>query len=214
MSKISQNYRVGLTVFVLFLLAGLLAGIFIFQHWQAAKTRDLLAGTYLTSARTLPNFEMQGIDAKPFTPEQLKGHWTWIFFGFTQCPQLCPTTMAKLAKSYHKLKQIGVSDLPQVVMITLDPKRDTLQKLKTYVQAFEPEFYGASGKSAVVKSLAANLGIAFAKVQAKESKATYTIEHSGAVLVINPEGQLQAYFSPPFTAKQLVHDHQIFIRKS
>jgi protein SCO1/2 len=214
MFEIVKRHCVGITVSVLLLFSGFLLGLFVFQHWQIAQSRNLLSGTVLTSARKLPNFDMQGIDNKPFTPSQLKGQWTWIFFGFTQCPSLCPTTMTKLAKSYQKLKQAGVQNLPRVVMITLDPKRDTLSKLKAYVQAFEPDFYGASGQASVVKNLAAKLGIAYAKVQSPELKQAYTIEHSGAVMVVNPDGKLQAFFNPPFTVKQLVHDHQIFIRKS
>jgi protein SCO1 len=209
-----QTRCVWLTVLFLLLGSGVVFGVFVFQHWQVAQSRQNLHATALTTAREIPAFSMLGVDAQSFTKEQLKGQWTWIFFGFTQCPQLCPMTMSKLAKAYHKLQQDGVETLPRVVMITLDPERDSLSRLKEYVHAFEPAFYGARGDEPTVQALAAQLGIAYARVQSSRTKQkqAYNIEHSGAVLVINPEGKLQAFFNPPYTVNQLVHDHHIFIR--
>lgn len=210
-----QKRCVGWTVLFLVLGAGCFFGLFVFQHWQTTQFRQNLHATALTSARDIPDFKMVGVDEHAFANPQLKGQWTWMFFGFTRCPELCPTTMNKLAKAYQKLQKEGVDTLPHVVMITLDPARDSLSRLKEYVHAFDPHFYGARGDEQGVKALAAQFGIAYARVQSSQSeqKQAYTIEHSGAVMVINPEGKLQAFFNPPYTVNQLVHDHHQFIRK-
>lgn len=187
------------------IILGIIVGV-CSQQWYRPPAMDQFHGTWIEPAREIQSFAFEGIDKQAFTQSQLQGRWTWVFFGFTTCPQLCPTTMAKLAKAYQQLKQQGVSPLPRIVMMTLDPKQDTLAKLGQYVHRFEPDFYGAKGKKAQMASFAHELGIAYIQT-------SNTIEHTGAVMVLNPEGKLQAFFNSPFSASELVENHQLLIKK-
>jgi protein SCO1/2 len=206
------------TVVVLLAIAALFVGIFVVQHWRQAQIRDVFEGTYLQQARALPEFELQSTQGPSLSQHSMQGHWTWLFFGFTQCPSLCPTTLAKLAKAYQTLQNEHASNLPHVVMVSLDPERDDLTHLKQYMQGFNLDFYGARGSVSQTQALTNFLGVAYAKVAAasthdKNNEAHYSIEHSGVVMIMNPQGELQAYVNPPFTAEALVHDHLMLVRK-
>ena len=138
----------GWVVFIVFCaIAAFVAGFFISQHAQFNKTIDpsQFYGTFLDKPRALSSFVLEGIDGKPLTNKTLQGHWTLLFFGFTHCGYMCPTTMAELAKMYRLLEKQAVKPLPRVMMISIDPKRDNAAKLGYYVQAFHPDFYGAIG---------------------------------------------------------------------
>ncbi|OGV27660.1 MAG: hypothetical protein A3F18_07740 [Legionellales bacterium RIFCSPHIGHO2_12_FULL_37_14] len=214
-SKSEVMTKTNLTVAALVLGVSFMFGLFLFQHWHSNDTQEVSFATVLEPAREVSAFNLQGVDGRPFTQKDLQGKWTWLFFGFTSCPELCPTTMAKLAKSYQLLKQGKKVDLPQVVMVSLDPKHDSLARLKYYVEAFHPNFYGATSTASVVKSLASEMGIAYAKIKLPQGQSTnaYTIEHSGAIMVVNPKGELQAFFNPPFSAENLAHDYRVLARK-
>lgn len=198
------------TISLCLLLSGLMFGLWFFQHLNNRRL-DSFQGALLATPRIMPSYQLMGVDGEAFTKEQLKGRWTWIFFGFTSCPQLCPTTLATLARAYQTLETKQVPMLPRIVMISLDPKQDNLKRLGAYVKAFDQHFYGARGDEAVVKVLARDLGVVYQKVSLSKG---YTIDHSGAVIVVNPEGKLQAFLTPPYSVESLVQDHLLLIRKS
>jgi protein SCO1/2 len=166
-------------------------------------------GTYLEKPRPVNPFSLSGIDEKIFDNSSLEGKWTLVFFGFTNCAYMCPTTMAELGKMYSLLVAKKAKNLPKIVMITVDPARDDLTKLGNFVKAFNPNFYGARGEDVAVTSLAREMGIAFAKIQPKNSPNSqeYDIEHSGAVMLFNPKGELNAFFTTPHHAELLVKDY-------
>ncbi len=134
-----------------------------------------------------------------------------MFFGFTNCGYLCPTTMAELGKMYRLLQEEGVKTLPNVVMISIDPDRDNLEKLAHYVRAFDVHFYGARGDEASVKAMTSEMGIAWLKVVNKDAASPdhYDIEHTGTVLLFNPQGELAAFFTSPHDAKLLAKDYML-----
>lgn len=202
---------VALTVAFLLGLGGLFAGLFVAQHMHSQKKVNVAEfhGTYLATPRSVNQFSFLGTDNKKFDNESLQGHWTLMFFGFTNCGYLCPTTLAELGKMYKLLEQKGVSNLPQVVMVTIDPDRDTLEKLGGYVKAFNPNFYGARGEEASIQIITREMGIAYAKVYNKDNADTknYDVEHSGAVMLFNPQGELNAFFTTPHHAELLVKDY-------
>lgn len=203
------------TVVILLALAGLFSGIFVGQHMHFKKKIDVTKfhGTYLDNPRTVNQFSLNGIDDKSFDNSSLQGQWTVIFFGFTNCGYLCPTTMAELGKMYRLLETQGVKDLPHVVMITIDPERDDQEKLKNYVTSFHPAFYGARGEETSIKAMTREMGIAYAKVLDKDSKDTnnYDVQHSGALMLFNPQGELNAFFTTPHHADLLAKDYILLI---
>ncbi|PJD92887.1 MAG: photosynthetic protein synthase I [Legionella sp.] len=167
-------------------------------------------GTVLDHPRPVSNFDLMTTDGRHFDHQHLHGHWTFIFFGFTHCGSVCPVTMAELGKMYRLIEQNPSLPRPQIVMITLDPKRDDLARMKEYVQAFDPHFLGAQGSIQATQALAREMGIAYTRIQASaKTNNEYSIEHSGAIMLINPNEELVAFFTPPHRAELIVSDYQL-----
>lgn len=137
-----------------------------------------------------------------------------MFFGFTNCGYLCPTTMAELGKMYRILESQHVKQLPQIVMVSIDPERDDQNKLFNYVTSFHPQFYGARGQEEAIKNMTHEMGIAYAKILEKEGTGdtkNYDIQHSGAVILFNPQGELNAFFTTPHHADVLAKDYLLLV---
>lgn len=130
-----------------------------------------------------------------FGAEQLRGHWTLVFFGFTHCGDICPTTMAVLGETYRELKPKEKDDL-NVVLVTVDPERDTPGALGKYLNRFDPDFIGLSGSQAEIMNFASKLHLAYEPELAGQNN--YQVQHSGNLMLINPQGELHGYFLPPF----------------
>ncbi|WP_133136873.1 SCO family protein [Legionella rowbothamii] len=199
------------TVVILLALAGLFSGIFVGQHMHFKKKIDVanFHGTYLENPRTVNQFSLTGTDQKAFDNASLQGKWTVLFFGFTNCGYICPTTLAELGKMYRILEDKGVKDLPRVVMISIDPERDDQEKLGSYVSSFHPDFYGARGDDASIKAMTREMGIAYAKIMEKDTSdpKSYDMQHSGALMLFNPQGELNAFFTTPHRADLLAKDY-------
>ena len=158
-------------------------------------------GAYLLSTpRKVSPFKLTDHRGHPFTDEQLQGKWTMIFFGFTHCPDICPTTLAVLSKMYQELDSDEMADL-QVVMVSLDPERDSLEKLAQYVPYFHQDFLGVAADKYVLLKLATELNVAYTKAPltgASVQADDYTIDHSGNIILMNPKGHFHGYLRPPF----------------
>ena len=208
-----KNSKIRITVLGLSVFITALFGLFISQHQILNKNHDLsrFHGTLLEKPRNLSEFTLLGSDNKPFNNDSLNGHWTMAFFGFTSCGSICPTIMAELSKMYNLLESKGQKSLPNIVMISLDPKRDTLDKLASYVKAFHPSFYGASGDEVSLNKLTAEVGIAYAKITKKddENSEGYDIEHTGTLILLNPKGEIAAFFTTPHNASLLAEDYMM-----
>jgi len=212
----SQKKAIRITVLSLLVLISLFVGLYSFKvirENQFKFNKDLFNGTLLEESRRINDFKLQGIDNLPFTQESLVGNWTMIFFGFTNCGYVCPTTMAELGKMYRILESQNIKVLPKVVMITLDPKHDNLDKLSKYVRAFDMHFYGARGSKEMINSMTEELGVAYTSVTVKsaDNKKQTTIEHTGAVMLFNPSGKLQAFFTGPHAADKIAEDFKLLV---
>jgi protein SCO1/2 len=190
-------------------IVALVAGVFIAQRMSREKSIDLadFHGTWLEVPRAVPPFELTGIDHKPFNNASLKGRWTLVFFGFTHCGSICPITLGELGQMHQLLEKEGVQPLPTVVMVSVDPDRDDLERLSQYVKAFDPHFYGARGSETVVQAMAQAWGIVYAKITSSNPK-DYTIEHTGTLMLFDPQGQLRAFFTSPHQAEWLAEDYK------
>ncbi len=129
------------------------------------------------------------------------GKWTLVFFGFTYCPDICPTTMGVLNKFYEELKKEGAADDVQVVLVSVDPERDTPEKMRDYVAYFNPLFFGVTGDYMELVKLSGDLNAAFTRVPLAEGG--YLMEHSANIALINPRGDYHGFFRPPFDALRL-----------
>ncbi|MCL5272364.1 MAG: SCO family protein, partial [Gammaproteobacteria bacterium] len=121
--------------------------------------------------------------------------------------------LAELGKMYRILEEKGVKNLPRVVMISIDPDRDSLDKLGSYVRSFNRTFYGARGEEHSIKLMTREMGIAYAKVINKENDDPniYDVQHSGAVMLFNPQGELNAFFTTPHHADLLAKDYLLLV---
>ncbi len=206
--------KTNITVVILCAIAALFTGVFVAQHVHFNKKIDpaRFHGTYLTNPRPINAFSLTGTDGQPFNNEHLKGKWTMMFFGFTSCSSVCPITMAELSKMYRLLESKNIKDMPNIIMVSVDPERDTLEKLGQYVQSFQPHFYGARGSEEQVRAMTDEMGIVFTRIQNKENDAThYEIEHSGAIMLFNPQGELNAFFTTPHHAQLLAKDYLLLV---
>ena len=204
-----------MTVAGLLALVALVLGVFISQFVHMNKGIDVrqFNGTLLDKPREVRPFALTGIDNVSFNNASLQGHWTMMFFGFTSCSSICPTTMAELGKMYRLLEEKGVKALPSVVMVSVDPGRDSLDKLDHYVKAFNPHFYGARGDEKSINKITQEMGIAYAKIalQGSVDAQNYDIEHTGTVILFNPQGELSAFFTVPHKAPLLAKDYLLLI---
>ena len=154
--------------------------------------------------RVLSEFNLMQHSGETFTLENLQNKWTLIFFGFTQCPDICPTTMAELNNWYGTLDE-DVKKNTQVVMVSVDPARDTREVLAQYVPYFNESFVGVRGEFLDTKRFANQLNVAFNKVVRGDDydNNNYSIDHSAHIALINPQGHYYGFFKPPFDVGRL-----------
>lgn len=167
------------------------------------------AATVLAEPRPLPEFSLTDHDGRPFHAARLHGRTTLLFFGFTHCPDICPATLAQLAAVRRQLAAAG-SEPPQIVLVTVDPERDTPEVLGRYVQHFGEGIVGVTGPTSEIRALAEPLGLHFEQVPLGDS---YTMGHSTAVLMVGPDGSLRALFSAPHDTDAFVHDLPILMAR-
>ena len=166
-------------------------------------------GMVLKTPKALSSFHFTDNQGQAFTQAQLKGKWSLLFFGYTNCGYVCPTTLAALKKMYQDLEQqLPKKQLPQVVLISVDPKRDTQTRLDQYVKAFNPEFIGLRGDEAQTAKIEKELGIAATKIYAADGdQSHYTISHSAEIIVVDPHAKVQAYLSFPHSSDEMIKDY-------
>ncbi len=190
------------TVAAVAAVAGLVVANFVFKPDQLPGTA-IATGTLLPTPRAIPEFTLQGTDGQAFTRAQFDGKWSVIFVGFTRCPDICPNTMGLLKAVHGKLAATGQS--LQVVLLSVDPERDTPEALNKYVTYFDPSFRGATGPTSELDKLGAAMGFVYMKSPGATPE-TYNVDHSSALILINPQAQVAGYFTPPFKIDPLVTD--------
>jgi len=174
-----------------------------FAWWSAARQAVTLStGTTLETRREISAFRLTDQHGRGFTPAALHGRWSLLFAGFTHCPDACPTTLALLATLDARLRADG--NAVQVVFLSVDPERDTTERLAAYVDHFNPRFVAVTGAKAQVDSLCRDLGIGY--VQNPGAGGDYTVDHSAALVLIDPQARVAGYFRPPHDADALARD--------
>jgi protein SCO1/2 len=177
------------TLSIILLCAVLSGGIF---YKFFLTTEQILVTTLVyPKAKLLPNFDLIDHNAKSFTQQQLKGQWSVVFFGFTYCPDVCPTTLAALSQIANKLSPETMSQL-QFVLVSVDPERDTPERLAQYIPFYHPDFIALTGGEKQLQQFSLSLGAVYIKVPTEES---YTMSHSSTIFIIDPKGQRYGIFS-------------------
>lgn len=205
----SQRGGIKLTVTLLLLVIAIIVGGFVYK---TMKPRVLSPAALRANnafvfdrMRDIGEFNLIDDNNQPFTSAQLRGKWSLLFFGYTYCPDICPTTMVVLNQFYAKLKPELVGET-QIVFVSVDPARDDLAKLHEYVRYFNPQFRGVTGEFMALQQFATALSIPFAKVPGGGDN--YQIEHSGSIAVINPQGHYVGFLKAPHELEKLLTNYQ------
>lgn len=164
----------------------------------------LASATLVNDEAPLPAFALRR-SGTAFTNADLLGHWTLMFFGYTYCPDVCPTTMAVVKELARRVSAAGIAP-PAVVFVSVDAPRDTPEQLASFVRFFDPAFVGVVGDDTALAPLAKNLGVRYQRVDGPD-KTRYTIDHSAAIYLIDPRGRLKAVFSWPQDAAAMAVDY-------
>lgn len=182
-----------------------LLGLVLIWSCSQPQPPALQQGTLLPQAKVIGDFSLIDHNDKPFSLSRFKNHWTFTFFGYTHCPDVCPTSMAMLAQVQRRLEENGTEELPQVVFVSVDPQRDTPASLATYVPYFHPEFLGVTGDSEEILKLTRQLGILYAKAETDNSQS-YLVDHSASIILFDPDGGFRALFGPPHDPAKIASD--------
>ncbi|GIX31679.1 MAG: cytochrome c oxidase assembly protein [Porticoccaceae bacterium] len=200
----NRNRRIAFTAFACLAFSLGILAMFVYRLAQPhVLSREELAergAIVFEVPRRFRDFAFVDHRGRPFTRENLLGKWTLVFFGFTHCPDICPTTLATLDRLLAQLSAEERARL-QVVLLSVDPERDTPERLASYVAFFNPDFIGLTGSPHRLLSLATQLGVVYQKVPLPGGD--YTVDHSGNLVLINPRGEYHAYLRPPFEEGQL-----------
>jgi protein SCO1 len=160
----------------------------------------LASGTWLPRPKGVEDFHLTDTAGQPFSLRTLQGKPSLVFFGFTHCPDVCPTTLYKLAQ----VKKAAAVPGLRVVFVTVDPARDTPALVATYVHAFDPDFVGLTGDNQTIVKMARQFGVAVSKVDLPGGD--YTMDHTAAVFLMNTQGQVAGIFTPPFDTTRFAED--------
>jgi protein SCO1/2 len=194
-----------------FVSLGILAsvGLVAALIWSPLRPPLVLAsGTILAPARPLADFSLIDNLGRGFGAANLRGHWSMMFFGYTNCPDYCPTTLTTLAAMEKQLRAAKTVAPPQVIFVSVDAKRDTPAQLNQFVPYFDPDFIGLTAASQpAIEALAKKWGVAVSIEYAADG-SNYVVDHSTVIFVIDPAGKLAAILSGPFTVDALRSDFQ------
>jgi len=174
---------------VILAVAAALVGAFSFK--QLTKLPLPEHALYYQQPREVKTFELTDHKGQVFGKDQLKGKWSLVFFGYTSCPDVCPTTLQNLGFIYDDLKAVAKNS--QVLLVTVDPLRDTQEKLSQYIAYFNPEFIALRAGHEVLFPFARNMGLMYS---ISEDKEDYLVDHSASLVLINPDGKITAIFKP------------------
>jgi protein SCO1/2 len=193
-----------LVIFVPLLIVAAAAGAMLARHLHPeAVATPLRSGTWLPAGRDLAAVSLLDQDGRPFTPQHLRGRPSLLFFGFTHCPDVCPTTLALLAQLMHAGALPGV----QTVFVSVDPQRDDPASMKRYVSAFGADLTGVTGEPAQLERLMKSMGVA--SLRRDLPGGDYTMDHSATVFLLDPQARIAAIFTPPLSLAALAADLRI-----
>jgi protein SCO1/2 len=168
---------------------------------QQAKRAQLDAGiVLLPQSRRLPALTLTDQDNQPVALDSLKERWSLLFFGYTFCPDICPATLAQLRQLKKDVPADTFAKL-RVVLVSVDPKRDTPEQLKKYLGYFDPGFQGLTGDEDSIQKLATAVSIPF--IPADTSQANYTVSHSANLVIIGPDGRQRGFIRAPLDNSKL-----------
>ncbi len=200
------------TLFLGVIIIVSIVGYTLYQQGRVSRADlDNLSATVFRSPRAIKDFELTDHTGKPFTQASLKGNWSFIFFGYTNCPDVCPNTLSMMNIMAVNLEQKQPDkQTPRFIMVSVDPERDTVKQLSAYIPYFNNAFIGLTGKSSQqIDVVTKQFGIPYLINKKSPDDTEYDVQHSGAILLVNPDGNLHALFSGPHDAAKLVSEFNL-----
>ncbi len=188
-------------------LSGILIGRLLFMPGISVPPRpiELQSGTALSPARPLPEFQLLRQDGVAVGRDEFRSRWTLVFFGFSHCPEVCPTTLAMLAGLQQSLAAtVPDGQVPGIALFSADPERDSPAVLEAYLAGFGTGFRGYTGTPEAMRAFATALGVPYQQVPMGDD---YMVDHSAAIFLINPQAEVAALFQPPHVSAQLQADY-------
>lgn len=175
------------------LAAGLLA------MWPPSGHTPQIPGFVYPEPRAIPPFKLTQHDGAPFEAATLKGNWSFVFFGYTYCPDVCPTTLAELNRTQQLLEDKGLDASNRYFFVSVDPKRDTPERLAEYVVHFNKKFVGVTGEAQALQQFTHPIGVAYGFPEGTDGER-YGVDHSSVVALFGPDARLHAIFTAPHRA--------------
>jgi protein SCO1 len=200
-----KNNKSNLTTIIIqgiLIVSGIILSLYLWQN-KPVNPQPLipseLKGLLLPEAKPLTPFKLVDQNGDIYDIARLKNNWTFIFFGYTHCPDVCPTSLSFLAEVFEELKeQPGGLENTQATFISVDPKRDTPKLLKEYTPYFHENFVGATGTSKEIDSLTKQMWAHYEISEEVDEDGDYAVDHTAAFFLIDPKGRLFAIFSEQF----------------
>jgi len=216
----THNSRGGLRRFlipvgILAAVAGVWLGVSYFDFGSGVGTalpvEKMRAGTPLPQPKVLSSFSLTDQDSRPFGLDDLKGRWSFVSIGFTSCGHVCPTNMATYEAIDRAINAADEEPTANFLFISVDPERDSPERLGRYVRRFNPRFLGATGSHDQLQSLARALGVMYARSAEQETGGTdyYRVDHSASILLLDPQARLVAVFSWPHDSAAMAADFAV-----
>ncbi len=188
----------------LLLLVVILAAGVIFILRSPAPTPNAIEGLLWPPGKPLTDFTLRTQHGDKFDIGNLKGHWSWMFFGYTECPDICPTTLRTLNRIADKMA--GQQEA-QFIFVSIDPDHDNPEQMQNYLRTVAPKLIGLSGSAGQTAQIAGELGIAHNA--ASNPAASGNIEHTAAILLLDPLARRVAIFTPPHDAEALIKRYEV-----
>ena len=187
---------------------GLLAGRQLFSAGSGGAVPELATVRLLGEPRAVPDFRLTQADGSALRPQDLQGHWTIVFLGFTHCPDVCPTTLAELAMAQRQWEALPAASRPRVLFVSVDPERDTPESTGRYAHHFHPDTLAATGGIPSLEAFATSLGMVFMKVPPPDGAPAdqYSVDHSSTLVVLDPQGRMAGLLRPPLQPDAIAAD--------
>ena len=196
-----KRILIAIIVAALAMAAGIWAARAVLEH---NSVQDELDATRFPEAREIASFSLIDHNSAVFDNSVLKDRWSFIFFGYTHCPDVCPTTLSVLNSVAQKLGDLD-EDI-RFVFLSVDPERDTPEQLAQFVSYFNGDFIGVTGTPEGIEQITRQLGVLHIRAQPEEGASGYLVDHSASVFLFDPDGRYHAVFSPPLSADAIAGD--------
>jgi protein SCO1/2 len=209
----SNNTFMVIVIAVIALSAGVWFGLDNYSARNVPVTQ--IQGIILSEEKNIEDFNLIDNKNHTFMLENLKNKWSIMFFGYTHCPDVCPTTLSTLQQLSKMFTRENLAP-PQIILVTVDPQRDTPEILDEYVSYFNKDFVGVTGEVSEIQKLASEMGIYFKKAAGASGDIDaddYAMDHTTSFIIINPEGKIAAYLKQPHEAARILEDLRTIVER-